>query len=317
MKLLVSSPNRLVLLAALLLQDAQAFSASPVRPTTRTRPRLSDSNIARHATIFYGNDDEFVMEDESVRESNTPAQLVESLSKSLMAPLARLACAFAPPGHSLKPSDLESAHVVSVNDHQIEISAVLCEGGGCVQVMVPVTFPRPCSDSPALEDCILQNIEELDHQAYSMIAQENYKENNFEQIQADKRLFTVLTEEPMADNMPLWWSFPMLMDGMDKECRNVKELLNEADFADEIGALATVKIEERCWEHPVVGVTSAVAAVGTAGILLRTQVRQLDHTRESGERISIVDLPVRFDEEAKTADDLRASVLGLVAAAVA
>jgi hypothetical protein len=274
---------------------------------------------------IYG-DDYYEEEEEASSASSAAAQFMESLSQNCRASLSRLACAFAPPGHLLHPHDLESAHVLSVNDHQIDISAVLCEADGCIQVFVPVTFPRSCSDSPDMEECILENIEELDHQAYSMIAQENYKVQNYEQVQDDERIYMALAEEPIADSMPLWWTFPQFTSaGLDKECRNVKSLLNEADFRDEIQALATQEllVLYRRKEEPVQVVAAvdvlkvAVAAVGPSGILLRAQIRQVDVQRESGERVSMVDLPVQFSQEAGTREDLRASVLGLVEMAAA
>jgi hypothetical protein len=100
--------------------------------------------------------------------------------------------------------------------------------------------------------------------------------------------------------------------------------LNDADFRDEIMSLASNQIDTLGWAEEMEDDDSilqvdlaAVASVGPAGIWLRAQVRQvaLDHNVE--DRTAIVDLPIAFSQPSQTMEELRSSVLGLVAAAAA
>ena len=238
--------------------------------------------------------------------------LVESLSQKCLASLARLACAFAPPGHGIHLQDLETVNVLSVDETHIEINAVLCEAQGCVTVAVPVTFPHPCTlegDADNVTQCILDNIDELDHQAEGMLAELEWKETHFEEIQDHLRIHLALVDNDVMEH-PSWWVFPNDSPGMVGECQSVRELLNEADFQTEIKLLATQLIQDSEEEYLVE--QAGIAEVGAAGIILRAYVKQFRLDEEEDET-KIVEIPFKFGEVATTVDDLRASVLGIIA----
>jgi hypothetical protein len=214
-------------------------------------------------------------------------------------------------------NDLQSAHLLSVDEQHIEISAITCEAEGCVSIYVPVAFPHSCHDSPNMEDCILENIEELDHQAFDLMAQDEWTDSHAEELEEQRRLLLTLTEEPIAKDLPSWWMFPLfsVADGMMEECQGVKELLNEPDFVNEIQALTTQHVVlEQYYQSDLEVIKAAVASVGPSGVLIRAQIRQLDDLQAlTDDRVAIVDLPIAFSQEAKTVEELRSFVLGLVA----
>lgn len=250
-------------------------------------------------------------------EKEDTVELVESLSQNWGTSLARLACAFAPPDHSIHPKDLEAAHVISVNEEKIEISAVLCEASGCVTVAVPVTFPSPCGGKDNMEACIFENIEVLDDEAHRVIEVREWNDDHAEELEADERLMKTLCEPPAtSSDFPSWWIFPDSDSGMREECSSVKDLLNEKEFADELSSLATNTVQELYPDDGNLGVSMAgVSTVGPAGLLVRAQVVILD-LPEDADRTLMVDLPVPFGKTCETVEDLRASVLGAVASAV-
>lgn len=244
--------------------------------------------------------------------SNDDEGLMESLSKKCTNSLSRLACAFAPTGHSIHLQDLQSAHLIDVDKRHIEIGAVLCEAGGCVQVAVPVTFPHSCDDGLInnIEECALENIQELDHMAYSIIQQEEQKADHYEESQQEEHIKLALSEEPSRrEDFPSWWVFPSSFNAQDnmleEECKMMKELLNKSDFSDAIQSLCISSVRGAGPEKMKVISAAAVAAVGPAGILLRGQVENsFDH---------LLEIPIAFAQgEVETAEDLRSAVLGLI-----
>jgi len=96
---------------------------------------------------------------------------------------ARLAAAHAPPERPIDIEKIEEIHVVNVSDSHVELSAVLCEDGGCVSLFVPVGFKQGCgmnyaNDLSLLEDCIWENINELDREAELMLQRSGAAKQN-------------------------------------------------------------------------------------------------------------------------------------------
>lgn len=249
--------------------------------------------------------------------SSGDTALAESLSKKNLATLARLACAFAPAGHGLHLKDLESVTVVTVDENHIEISAILCADGSCVNVMVPVNFPHPCGGLDDMSECILENINELDHQAEGLLSEVERKEASRED---DEKISQILINDESID-FPSWWVSPSLIPGMAEECRSIRSLLNEEDFQPEMRALASQALDENNEEGFVEKV--GVAAVGPAGLILRALTEEVQNhpvkvmvvTVPSNNIVNILEIPVAFRTEAANAKDLRASLLGTVASA--
>jgi hypothetical protein len=250
--------------------------------------------------------------------SSGDTALAESLSKKCISALARLACAFAPAGHGLHLKDFDSVNVLTVDENHIEISAILCDDGSCVSIAVPVNFPHPCGGVDDMAECILENINELDHQAEGLISEVERKEASRED---DEKMSQVLINDENID-FPSWWVSPSLIPGMAEECRSIRKLLNEEDFQPDIHALARQALNESNEEGFVEKV--GVAAVGPAGLILRVLTEEAQNhpvkimavtMLPSNDIVNILEIPVAFRTEAANTEDLRASLLGTVASA--
>ena len=262
---------------------------------------------------------EVSLQKETPTEAPTPTvaesfdTIRQVLSQDYSDALKRIACAFAPSADKLRPKHVESVSVVSLNSTRMEISALVGEGGACVNVLVPVSFPESTRDDLA---SVIQTLEQLDTTALERIALSEWKEDNYETIHRQDRLTRQLEEEPHPANLPSWWTKPLAreFDMMD-ECDNVKKLLNEADFAPEVLMLAKEQVavvNNGAVDVDQLKVTqAAVALVGTTGLFMRAHVELLGTEKEM-----VVDLPMKFrsaqDAPMATVKDLRSAVLALV-----
>lgn len=217
--------------------------------------------------------------------------------------LARLAVAFAPPGHTLTLQDLEHVEVVCVDEQHIEIAAVMCEEE-CVSVLVPVSFPHSCANG-SLEECVLMELDELDEFAEVQIS--NMKAQEEEEENEDSLLCPL--DRPCE--YPTWWVKPDGLTKMYDDCNLVMNLLNDDDFAYDLKALAT----RGMWEslgadgYDFEVKKAVVAEVGLAGIYLRAKAKKID---EDGVRI--IEIPIQYGGDLPhDTNSLRAAVLGTVA----
>ena len=95
-------------------------------------------------------------------------KLTESREK--IASFSRLAVAFAPHGHAPKLSNIERVEIMTVDENHVAISAMVCDDIECVTILVPIPFPKQCCAScHDLEDCVLNNIDDLDVQAQEIL----------------------------------------------------------------------------------------------------------------------------------------------------
>ena len=299
-------------LVAALMQVTRAFSPAFLPKTASARSsRLqalifdeSGSSVDGHSSSTFQDSD------------NDNSDIISLLSETSSAALARLACAFAPEGHEIHPSDLMSAHVVSVDNDRIEISAAVCETGGCVTLFVPVDFPRYCSLAE-LEACVIENVQELDDTAMERIQQQEYNHNNREELEAAEESFVKLQSAEPDDEMPLWWisaeehhgSYNLSNNLMIEECQNMKSLLNEAEFRGDLKTVATKACVEAYPLDSFFLNQAAVSSIGPAGLIVKAHV-----SFGAGEDSHVVSLPVAFPSTANSSEDLRSYVLGVVEA---
>jgi hypothetical protein len=269
--------------------------------------------------------------------SDSSSSLVSFLSESSSwsDSLARLACAFAPPGHEIHPSDLTSAQVICVDDHHIEISAVICDTEACVTVAVPVDFPNDCPVDNLYNNhnnCVMENLQRLDERATELIRHQEWNRDH-----AEEQLLQTNNEEPSLQedeiDLPSWWVSPtttaIFQDGrsMVDECQNVKDLLNEQEFYQDLVAMATRTCTELYPLDSFRLMQTAVSMVGPAGMMVRAHVKLEgggfgnnggfgtdNDDDDSSSSLLVVDLPVLFSRQVGTVEDLRACVLGVVVA---
>lgn len=213
--------------------------------------------------------------------------------------LARLAVAFSPPERALKLDQIEKVDILCVEQDRIDIQAIVCEDGACVSLSVPITFPQACGDDQWLEGCVTNRLEQLDRSLPEILT--NFGTNHN------------LEDDTVA--YPSWWVPPPTPE-MNAECRSMRDILNEAEFATEIGALAQESLDnDPSTNYQVQRVK--VVAVGPAGLYFRVQ------TMPTPEAPATV-LDVLYPFAARggggnavllTVDALRATILGLVATA--
>lgn len=227
--------------------------------------------------------------------------LAEAICKDREASLARVASAFSGPGQALDLQNIEHVQVMCVDDHHIEIEAVVCETDSCVTLAVPVDFPKSCTEED-LEDCILENLGLLDYQAGDRLREREWEKEHGEE---DERIWQTLRSTGDMD-LPLWWDFCPELKG---ECDAVAILLNEKGFQAEIRALAIKTLLDN-GEYDIDVEKAVVAAVCPAGVHLRAHARRLQK-----DEYEVVDVPIAFSQSAQNAETLRSAVLNAVMSA--
>lgn len=317
MKFLIISP---IFLLLILLKELDAYSIHQLSPSLRkeqstTLTRSSTSNYA----IIYGAEGEGVWEEDStftLSSTTSSSHLIESLDLE-MDLLIRLASAFAPSPHNhLHPKDIISANLVNLTPSGADIAATIAttenqNNAGCVQILVPVTFPRPCYDHPDDETaaCLVENFQILDLEACEKIQLSEYTQDYADQLERQQNVLQSLREEPLAIDLPNWWTYAELNQKLEEECSEMKYLLNENDFAADINSL----FQNNFQGEDIQVIKTCVAAVGPSGIFLRAYVeRQSNDEKEEKDVYFIANLVLEFDKRATSSDELRSNVLDMV-----
>lgn len=265
------------------------------------------------------------------------AALAANISQNYVASLARLAAAFNPHGH-LDMRNIEHVEVLDVDDAHMDIEAVVCEEDGCVTLAVPVNFPHPClvEDASNVEGdeenqwdaCVMGNLDELDIQASQTIRQLEWEEDHHEEVEAAKRELLTLQNSNIQDlHLPDWWVRASEHEDESKlvrECNIVRNIINGDDSRDEIQALATKSLSSYEYYDDWMVDAAAVAAICSTGLVVRASAHRVllfsdDVSSEKGDTANdnamMVEIPIPFQERADSPDDLRAKVVGAVAAA--
>jgi len=327
---------KLLILSSALLSPyhrATAFSSHVLnRPFIQTTPS-SDApadmpSATKLSAIIYGWDDDDSDEaDEGVpfysaSESEFGVQqcppegiaVAESLMRdpNRMGSFARLAAAFSPPERGVGITDIERVEVLCVRENQIELEAILCENSGCVSLSVPIKFPNDCGRQWLDSGCVIQNLDVLDTKAESFLVDMNAQASLNGMSGAELDELCLLNEKIP---LPSWWVPPECDANLAADCDNIKSLLNEAEFHQDIVALAQDGLA-----HHAVGQTgdyqvqrAKVVAVGPAGVCLKVAAIQFS---QPGRGQQYMDVVYPFGGDPVTdVKELRASVLGAIAAA--
>jgi len=209
--------------------------------------------------------------------------------------LTRIAAGFSQSAAGGTPIEIEHIHhinVLSVDNHHIEIEAFVCDDSEqCVNVLVPIEFIQECATGED-EECILSNLDELDHQAEVKIEEIGMEVVKIaEELRLDED-FSLSVEEQGNMELPSWWIAPMA-HGLSEGCSNIQSVLQSKSFEDELIALVSHALEALETNTCYYLVQKAVViAVGPAGICLRARVRKNALYKE--ETIEVIDVPIEF-----------------------
>lgn len=243
------------------------------------------------AAYYYGveNNDPSSLEDDC-----TSADTLERLNHQ-RASLARVAAAFPPAGHALALNHIEDVRVLDVDHQHMDLHATICEEESCAAVAVPISFPHSCDNESEWQECVLENLQELDTQAELLLQHAEWEATNQEYHQRmvdDRNALLDTSASPIL--FPSWWTAFLPNDHeMEREAQTLQSLLNKAEFAAELRALATLWSQQPVQE-------ALVCAIGPAGMILRAS---------SSERGEAMQVDVSFPLPANSNDQLRTQVL--------
>eukprot|EP00980_Cylindrotheca_fusiformis_P011973 scaffold2830_cov131-Cylindrotheca_fusiformis.AAC.94 len=287
-------------------------------PKIRNAPiSSSTSTTVRHALVYHGgdiNEDAWIENDVTTTTfSSSTMELTSSVSSQLDPELVlRVACSLAPPPHHmLHPKDCLGARLVSVSTTGAEIAVSVTTGTeGAAQVLIPIDFPQPCHD----QACIVEKLLQLDNASYQILARKEWEEQNADQLAAQQDIMESLQEEPLGADLPSWWTFAALNDDLAEECSNLKDLLNEDDFASDLNALFQNRYQNP--DFTIQAINTCVASVGPSGIYLRSNVERTgDYDDVRLDKYFTPALAIPFGAEAQSSDELPLFVLKLVESA--
>lgn len=315
---------------ALLLSPARR--AVPWRSApSRRRRRCPSSHSGRipagggwqrplHATVYYPSADESALQgDDDGDFFETSAECAPSAtpiperlrSQAWTAPLARLAAAFCQTG-ALSVRHIEHVSVRAVDASHVDLEAVVCEADGCVSLSVPVTFAHPCDSENLngrdLEECILQNIIELDEYCTQQQLAASSTAGSARAGTEDEAV-AALAALRSTDNVefPSWWVHSGSSIEFANGCDSLLQILNEHEFSTDLLKLVRTELlgdEESRW---IVHEAAAVA-VGPAGLILRARLYDDDDDIMS----ELVEIPVSFGAIASDTQSVRDAVLECV-----
>ncbi|GKY91018.1 hypothetical protein MPSEU_000074600 [Mayamaea pseudoterrestris] len=321
LKLLQCRGCLLLAIAISLLVDVNAFL-----PLVHTTAR--SSLTTRPATIYYSPDEYCALDD--CDEDDEEVDANESFtspppflhSPNILGSLARLAVAFGP--HKMALHQIEHVQVTKYDEAHVDLEVVLCEEE-CLTLLVPVAFPKPCQSTEE-EECLIDNMHELDTQATAQIQQWEWDCDHHEEVSAKAREYDALKE---TDSYPDWWQTAGFLT---RDCSSLQRLLNEPDFHSEIKALVAYNLATDSQYDFYEVDQVAVAAVGPAGLIVKASAHEVDvlanvKSRKDGENADdddddatlkqpkILQIPYAFPSPASDIDALQAAVLQAVAMA--
>jgi hypothetical protein len=216
--------------------------------------------------------------------------------------LARLAAAFCPDGHGIDLLHLTSVSVMEVDEKHLDIQTVICDDMGCVTVQVPIEFPEMCSNVYD-EECILHQLEELDHIAEAMLQ----KRHDDQEKDNARTEWLQQLQSSDDDDYPSWWTNSFWLA---EDCLFMRRLLDGPDFTEEVKALAYAALPPDVCDWIVDHVV--IRQVGPAGILMRALILKYDFGVEDNEA-KLINLSLRYDSVVDSVEGLRREVLNLVA----
>jgi hypothetical protein len=236
--------------------------------------------------------------------------------------LARLASAYSPPGYSIDLSNISNVRCLCVDTKHLEIEAVVCDNYECSSLLVPVDFPKECNLDYGLEECVLNNIQNLEKQGDDLIQDRMHSFADEEEAQKAYEVFKLVGAsdylKPSPAKFPEWWVPPTSSEDVS-ECNMIEKLLNEADWQLEMRELCKHALQESgdagfSYEDEVQ--LALVKAIGPSGMVLEAHVsRGGKSVYDYGgmNNIVILYVPIKFPLESTSGNaSIRDHVLGIV-----
>lgn len=272
------------------------------------------------ATVFYPDDSAnhedstASMMSQDVRYTNfnifneaSLSQLADRLSHDpdKASALARIASAFSPPGYSIDLTNISGVRCLRVDNTRLDIEAVVCDNSECSSLLVPVDFPEVCTLEYELEECVLNNVYNLNKQGDRLIRDRFDAFADEEEAHKAYEVFKLVSGsdylKPSPMKLPEWWIPPSSSEDFS-ECNMIEKLLNEADWQFEIRGLcrhAMLQESAGCSNDDQVQF-ARVKAIGPAGMVLEAHVSLEGKSVDDYggvNNIAIVDVPIKFPLE--------------------
>mmetsp|Transcript_45164 Transcript_45164/g.54747 ORF Transcript_45164/g.54747 Transcript_45164/m.54747 type:complete len:366 (-) Transcript_45164:113-1210(-) len=289
----------------------------------------------------------------SIQNQDDLDNINKRASTSLALPLARIVAAYPSSGEQiLGIHQISNVFVLEVDEQFMELQATICDSDydelspECSIFPIQVEFPRPCdSERLSLEECVLSNLDVLDHEA-DLILQHaewdamnkdttnkdatnrddmNNRDINNEdesQIRSKDMDLDMLNLDPDSQskvNYPSWWIAPPFGTEMEHHCDTLCRLLNEDEFQSGIQKMAMAIVNANVSTLTKKGTgtqckaqEAAVVAVGPAGIILRVWFTMPDSNSVKGVTTRMAEVTRAFPSEASNVEQLRNLVSYLI-----
>jgi len=283
---------------------AHKFQSRP--RTTVHRPALiygwdgEDDDECAVSTTTSPVEKSFRYDTESDQCSVEGMEIAETISydPDRLGSLARLAVAFSPKDQTLQLDQIERVEIMCVSQKHIDLQAIICEGGGCLSLAVPIQFPKACDMDTQLEGCVVSHLADLDENSASVVLAHT-------QVEASGHI-----SWDMAAHIdyPSWWIHPTTPQ-LVSECQAMCSILNDDEFQPEVLALVREAMKND-WSG-FVATEVRVARISPAGFCFKAKA-----TAPGSIAVRILDVFSPFPGSVKTSvDELRATILGTVATA--
>jgi len=282
--------------------------------TTMSRHHITDPTTS-HPALIYGWDGEdeeectvsttpieksFHYESELDQCSTEGMEIAETISydPNRLGSLARLAVAFSPKDRSLQLDQIERVEILCVSQKHIDLQAIICEGGGCLSLAVPILFPKACDMDAQLEGCVVSHLADLDENSASTVLAHV-------QVEASGH---ASWDMGASIDYPVWW-IPPTSPEVVSECQSMCTILNEDEFQPEVLALVKEAMKND-WSGYTAN-EAKVARICPAGFCFKANA-----TAVGSPAVRVLDVFSPFPGAPKSSvDELRAAILGTVATA--
>ena len=191
---------------------------------------------------------------------------------------------------------------------------MVCNDHECSSLLVPVDFPEECSLEDGMEECVINNVHNLNHQGDNLIQERMNVFAEEEEAQKAHEIFKLISDSEYLkrrSELPEWWVSPTSSDY--SECSMIESLLNGADWQLEMRCLCKEMLQESGTDDEVQ--LARVKAIGSTGMILEAHVllggKSIDDYGGMN-NIAIVDVPIKFPSERYGDASIRDHVLNIV-----